>query len=190
MVLGIVLIVAGVAMFFFIAVEGADSCGCLLCLIIPVGMVVAGIYLIVSDPFFSAKHGAVVGKYRSITLHEGQGLVVQRSKPPYRVDTDPSGTTIFVKSFESSPVLVSGDDVVVRVPGTPTYRRCAAAIDREVGHGGVGSFHAARGDNLCMQHATGPYPDTSILDLVHVTRVNTRLGTVTFDVTVWKSGLA
>jgi hypothetical protein len=181
MLYGILLIVGAVGLFGFIVVEGADSCGCLSLLIIPVAMLGAGIYLIVSDPFESARDGTVLGDYRDIALHDGQGLVITRSARPYRVD-DTSGATVAVASVDDREMLVAG--ILVRLRGRATFRACSAAVGEGPIANGIALTDLRAGESLCVQDS-GAY---EILDLLRVTAVEARA--VVVDVTVWKGGAA
>ena len=181
MAAGVVLLVLAVGLFLFIVVEGGNSRGCLICLVIPLGLGVAGGYLIVTDPFGAKPDGAVLGTYRGLSLRDGQGWVIPTEGRPYRVEGT-TGTTVALGVVSRREMLRAS---LLARAGAPTYRACARALE-SAGTAGNAPLTAVRPGQAWCTRDYGEYADDRSVRMIRVTAVHP--ARVTFDVTVWKAG--
>jgi hypothetical protein len=180
---GIVLLVLAVGLFLFILVEG-DSCGCLVCLVIPLAMAVAGVYLIVTDPFAKAPAGTVLGRYRGLSLADGQGVVIRTSGRPYRV-AGTTGATVGLERVSGRETLRAS--LLTRPRGAATYQGCVKAL-RDAGSFGGAALAGLRPGQAWCTRDYGEYADDRSVRMIRITGVRARPARVVFDVTVWKAG--
>ncbi|MFG6201010.1 hypothetical protein [Nonomuraea sp. JJY05] len=178
--IGMILTLGGIGLFFFIAVEGVDSWGCLILLVVPIGLTAAGIYLIATDPLIKSDVGGVLSEHKGLTLHDGQGYVVSPLEDPVRVE---KGSTVSPSLTLIRGRLLAG--VLERPRGAATYKGCEAAVTGERAYETMDLTDLHPGDALCM-YRFPQHGDERAIALIRLTAVDLQSRSVTFDLTLWK----
>jgi len=182
MVTGVVLLFLAVGVAAFILVEGEGSCGCLACLIVPLAMAVAGVYLIVTDTYRTTPEGTVLGRYRGLAVGDEQGVVIPTTGRPYQVKGT-SGATVGLRRVNGRETLQASR--LSRPRGAPTYQGCMKAVDDSGLTSGAPLATLRPGQTWCTRDF-GEYEDDRALRLLTITGVRPHPARVIFNVTVWK----